>query len=81
MQFSRVVVARISELGVMDRFVLSTVKTVLMNRSGRMVVLIYFLTMHLLVFVTLYHWSHSQVCEPTATDLLPGQMEQFNGAI
>ena len=60
---------RLAELGVMDRFVLSTLKTVLMNRSGRTIILVYFLCMHLLVFVTLYHWSHSQVCDPNATDI------------
>lgn len=57
----------------MDRFVLSTLKTVLMNRTGRTIVVVYFIAMHMLVFFTLYHWSHSQVCDPNTADIFHPQ--------
>jgi hypothetical protein len=47
----------------MERIVFIGSKTMLANKQMRTVLFFYIMAMHLLVFGTTYHWSHSSNCE------------------
>lgn len=62
----------------MERFVFIVAKIVLGTREMRMALFFYMIGMHLLVFITTYHWSHELGCE----DLhLHEDLAHFHGAV
>lgn len=52
-----------SEMSPMEKTVFIVAKTTLGSKEMRTALFFYVLAMHLLVFVTTYHWSHSSTCE------------------
>lgn len=46
----------------MEKIVYIVAKTTLGSKEMRTALFFYVLAMHLLVFVTTYHWSHSSTC-------------------
>eukprot|EP00607_Mallomonas_marina_P007130 CAMPEP_0182438910 /NCGR_PEP_ID=MMETSP1167-20130531/86099_1 /TAXON_ID=2988 /ORGANISM="Mallomonas Sp, Strain CCMP3275" /LENGTH=775 /DNA_ID=CAMNT_0024632461 /DNA_START=161 /DNA_END=2488 /DNA_ORIENTATION=+ len=67
---------KLSELSVLDRIVLNTTSACVSTHTGRSIVLIYLLCMHLLVFFTLYYTAHfhrsvSLSCPPSALPTCP----------
>jgi homeobox protein cut-like len=62
-QFSRAERQRkLNEMSPMERIVFVVAKTVLGSKGMRTGLFFYVLAMHLLVFVTTYHWSHQEGC-------------------
>lgn len=62
-QFSRAERQRkLNEMSPMERIVFIVAKTVLGSKEMRTGLFFYVLAMHLLVFVTTYHWSHQGGC-------------------
>ncbi len=51
-----------SEMSPMEKIVFIVAKTTLGSKEMRTALFFYVLAMHLLVFVTTYHWSHSSTC-------------------
>ena len=47
----------------MEKIVFIVAKTTLGSKEMRTALFFYVLAMHLLVFVTTYHWSHSSTCD------------------
>jgi homeobox protein cut-like len=63
-QFSRAERQRkLNEMSPMERIVFIVAKTFLGSKQMRTVLCCYVLTLHLLVFATTYHWSHSSSCD------------------
>ncbi|KAL7522637.1 hypothetical protein ACHAWX_007337 [Stephanocyclus meneghinianus] len=63
-QFSRAErLRKFNEMSPMERIVFIGAKTMLANKQMRTVLFFYILVMHLLVFGTTYHWSHSSSCD------------------
>jgi homeobox protein cut-like len=70
-QFSRTERQRkIKEMSPMERIVFIVARTVLGSKEMRTILFFYVLGMHLLVFVTTYHWSHGcySVMPPSTID-------------
>lgn len=62
-QFSRAERQRkFNEMNPMEKIVFIVAKTTLGNKEMRTALFCYVLALHLLVFVTTYHWSHSSTC-------------------
>ncbi|KAL7446020.1 hypothetical protein ACHAXH_009834 [Discostella pseudostelligera] len=62
-QFSRAERQRkFNEMSPMEKIVFIVAKTTLGSKEMRTALFFYVLAMHLLVFVTTYHWSHSSTC-------------------
>lgn len=69
---------KLKEMSPMERFVFIVAKIVLGTREMRMALFFYMIGMHLLVFITTYHWSHELGCE----DLhLHEDLAHFHGAV
>jgi hypothetical protein len=51
------------EMSPMERVVFIVAKTTLGSKEMRTALFFYILAMHLLVFITTYHWSHELSCE------------------
>lgn len=47
----------------MEKIVFIVAKTFLGSKEMRTALFVYVLVMHLLVFVTTYHWSHATTCD------------------
>jgi len=63
-QFSRAERQRkFNEMNPMEKIVFIVAKTTLGNKEMRTALFCYVLALHLLVFVTTYHWSHSSSCD------------------
>ena len=63
-QFSRIERQRkMKEMSPMERVVFLVAKTTLGSKEMRTALFFYILAMHLLVFITTYHWSHELSCE------------------
>jgi homeobox protein cut-like len=63
-QFSRAErLRKFNEMSPMERIVFIGSKTMLANKQMRTVLFFYIMAMHLLVFGTTYHWSHSSSCD------------------
>lgn len=63
-QFSRTERQRkMKEMSPMERVVYVVAKTTLGSKEMRTALFFYILAMHLLVFITTYHWSHELGCE------------------
>lgn len=63
-QFSRTERQRkMQEMSPMERAVFVVAKTMLGTKEMRTALFFYILAMHLLVFITTYHWSHELGCE------------------
>ncbi|KAL3798795.1 hypothetical protein HJC23_004583 [Cyclotella cryptica] len=63
-QFSRAErLRKFNEMSPMERIVFIGSKTMLANKQMRTVLFFYILVLHLLVFGTTYHWSHSSNCD------------------
>lgn len=63
-QFNRVERQRkFNEMNPMEKIVFIVAKTTLGNKEMRTALFFYVLAMHLLVFVTTYHWSHASTCD------------------
>lgn len=63
-QFSRTERQRkLQEMSPMERTVFVVAKTMLGTKEMRTALFFYILAMHLLVFITTYHWSHELGCE------------------
>jgi len=62
----------------MEKIVFIVAKTTLGSKEMRTALFFYVLAMHLLVFVTTYHWSHASGC-----DLLHTQdaLAHFHGGV
>jgi len=50
------------ELSFAEKITLTTTRTLLSSKIGRSFLFFYVLAMHLLVFITLYHWAHTSSC-------------------
>lgn len=69
---------KLKEMSPMERFVFIIAKIVLGTKEMRMALFFYMLGMHLLVFITTYHWSHELGCD----DLhLHEDLAHFHGAV
>jgi len=63
-QFSRAERQRkFNEMSPMEKIVFIVAKTTLGSKEMRTALFFYVLAMHMLVFVTTYHWSHSSTCD------------------
>ena len=63
-QFSRAERQRkYNEMSPLEKVVFIVAKTTLGSKEMRKALFFYVLGMHLLVFVTTYHWSHSSSCD------------------
>lgn len=62
---------KLAELSVADRVVLNTTMACVSSHNGRKFVLAYVITMHLLVFFTLYYTAHRVHCDPTVDHFAP----------
>jgi homeobox protein cut-like len=63
-QFSRTERQRkLQEMSPMERAVFVVAKAMLGTKEMRTALFFYILAMHLLVFITTYHWSHELGCE------------------
>jgi homeobox protein cut-like len=63
-QFSRIERQRkMKEMSPMERVVFVVAKTTLGSKEMRTALFFYILAMHLLVFITTYHWQHELSCE------------------
>lgn len=63
-QFGRIERQRkMKEMSPMERVVFVVAKTTLGSKEMRTALFFYILAMHLLVFITTYHWSHELSCE------------------
>ena len=51
-----------AELSVAEKITLNTTRMFLSSKFARTFVFFYVITLHLLVFVTVFHWSHSREC-------------------
>jgi homeobox protein cut-like len=54
---------KMKEMSPMERVVFVVAKTTLGSKEMRTALFFYILAMHLLVFITTYHWSHELSCE------------------
>lgn len=61
---------KMREMSPMERIVFVVAKTFLGSKEMRTALFIYVCTMHFLVFVTTYHWSHAVACEAHDPDHL-----------
>merc|ERR1712238_592749 len=52
-----------NEMSPMEKIVFIVAKTFLGSKEMRTALFMYVLGMHLLVFVTTYHWSHASNCQ------------------
>lgn len=69
---------KLKEMSPMERFVFIVAKIVLGSKEMRTALFFYMLCMHLLVFVTTYHWSHELGCEDIH---LHEDLAHFHGAV
>jgi len=53
---------KLKEMSHMERMVYYAAKTVLSSKQMRTALFIYVCSMHLLVFITTYHWAHELNC-------------------
>jgi homeobox protein cut-like len=53
---------KLQEMSPMERTVFVVAKTVLATKEMRTALFFYVLAMHMLVFITTYHWSHAESC-------------------
>ena len=61
---------KLQEMSPIERTVFVVAKTVLGTKEMRTILVIYVVSLHLLVFVTTYHWSHTGSCEMMMHDHL-----------
>ncbi|EJK60437.1 hypothetical protein THAOC_19215, partial [Thalassiosira oceanica] len=74
-QFSRAERQRkYNEMPPMEKVVFVVAKTFLGSKEMRKALFFYVIGMHLLVFVTTYHWSHSSTCDSIHRDSLVAHM-------
>ena len=74
-QFSRAERQRkYNEMPPMEKVVFVVAKTFLGSKEMRKALFFYVIGMHLLVFVTTYHWSHSSTCDSIHRDALVAHM-------
>eukprot|EP00566_Odontella_aurita_P008811 CAMPEP_0113553646 /NCGR_PEP_ID=MMETSP0015_2-20120614/15726_1 /TAXON_ID=2838 /ORGANISM="Odontella" /LENGTH=842 /DNA_ID=CAMNT_0000454733 /DNA_START=13 /DNA_END=2541 /DNA_ORIENTATION=- /assembly_acc=CAM_ASM_000160 len=69
---------KLKEMSPMERFVFIVAKIVLGSKEMRTALFFYMLGMHLLVFITTYHWSHELGCEDMH---LHEDLAHFHGAV
>mmetsp|Transcript_40194 Transcript_40194/g.86745 ORF Transcript_40194/g.86745 Transcript_40194/m.86745 type:complete len:90 (+) Transcript_40194:255-524(+) len=62
----------------MEKIVFIVAKTFLGSKEMRTALFVYVLAMHLLVFVTTYHWSHSSTCDSFHND---EALAHFHGGV
>lgn len=53
---------RLAKLGPVETIVYTVARLVLGNKTGRNGLVIYFLLLHFLIFITTYHWAHEKSC-------------------
>jgi homeobox protein cut-like len=53
-----------SDMTMADKITLSTTRMFLSSKPARNFAFFYVLFLHLLVFITVFHWSHSAQCAP-----------------
>lgn len=78
-QFSRAERQRkFNEMSPMEKIVFIVAKTTLGSKEMRTALFFYVLAMHVLVFVTTYHWSHSSGCNSFHTE---EALAHFHGGV
>jgi homeobox protein cut-like len=79
-QFSKTErIRKFKEMSPMERIVFVVAKTVLSSKEMRTFLFVYVLGMHLLVFITTYHWSHEKGCNNI--DFNHEDLQHFHGGV
>ena len=70
-----------AELSVAEKITLNTTRMFLSSKFARNFVFFYIVTLHLLVFVTVFHWSHSGECPACACASGSGSSDSAGSAL